>query len=660
MKIIKLTDNIINKKTYFNSRLFIAADFETIQLNGIHYVYAIGYKYAIDSSEISDDMYINIDTENIKLDSNILIKKFIDKLLNIDKKKIIVYFHNFSGFDSYFIIDCINHFYKTNKKKIIIRDNKIYRIELQNILFLCTYLILPYKLNDIAKKWFKSSKIKFEVTKIKTITDIQIFFKEIKEYLINDVNILFNIINILVNKFIDLFNIDITYYYTISSISLAYYRKKYINDYDIDSTPSYMEEYIRLGYYGGLCNLHKTISDSTLFYYDVNSLYPFIMKTCEMPLGKGKYIYFTKENTLTDIQSFFGYISCDIYIPESLKIPPLPFKDYKSKSDVTVQANGYLKGIWFSEELKNAILLGCEIKKIYKVINYEKKAIIFHDYINDLYEKRIHSQNEIDNMLYKTIMNSLYGRFGLRKNKSLSKWFPDNDFLKNSQYYTSIIKEYGNNNEIINYIIDDELASSLKNSTTISEEKKEHIFSNYEKEKVKQKYYIMSVQISAAIASYSRIKLINDMYKHIKENNATIYYYDTDSIFTNKELNKNMVDDKKLGYYKLIKKIEKALFIAPKVYYLIDEENKKSTKFKGVKKKEELNYDDYYYFLKKKSKYNITDTSIRKNIHSFNIISSTLMREFNFDSKKYIKIYDENDIFIETKPIHIEKEYWDI
>jgi hypothetical protein len=158
----------------------------------------------------------------------------------------------------------------------------------------------------------------------------------------------------------------------------------------------------------------------------------------------------------------------------------------------------------------------------------------------------------------------------------------------------------------------------MKNSKFISEDKKKEIFNFYNKEKVKQKYYTTNVAISAAISSYSRIKLINDMYKHIS-NGATIFYYDTDSIFTDKALNIEMVDNTKLGNYKLLKTIEKALFITPKVYYLFDKNKQITNKFKGFKKKKLLTYNDYYSFLKKCYIYTTSNRLIRKKINTFTI-----------------------------------------
>lgn len=45
MQITKLTDKKLNKKKYLENRIFVAADFETLESSTKHNVYAIGYKY---------------------------------------------------------------------------------------------------------------------------------------------------------------------------------------------------------------------------------------------------------------------------------------------------------------------------------------------------------------------------------------------------------------------------------------------------------------------------------------------------------------------------------------------------------------------------------------------------------------------------------------
>jgi hypothetical protein len=62
--------------------------------------------------------------------------------------------------------------------------------------------------------------------------------------------------------------------------------------------------------------------------------------------------------------------------------------------------------------------------------------------------------------------------------------------------------------------------------------------------------------------------------------------------------------------------------------------------------------------LKKCYIYTTSNRLIRKKINTFTIWNIISKKEYDFNSKKYIKLYDENNIFIETKPIYIEKDYW--
>jgi hypothetical protein len=48
-----------------------------------------------------------------------------------------------------------------------------------------------------------------------------------------------------------------------------------------------------------------------------------------------------------------------------------------------------------------------------------------------------------------------------------------------------------------------------------------------------------------------------------------LYYTDTDSIYTDSEIDSTMIDDKILGKLKLEHICKKAIFLAPKVYCLL-------------------------------------------------------------------------------------------
>ena len=77
------------------------------------------------------------------------------------------------------------------------------------------------------------------------------------------------------------------------------------------------------------------------------------------------------------------------------------------------------------------------------------------------------------------------------------------------------------------------------------------------------RHHFGNVAIAAAITSWSRISL--DPYKRIEYNEC--FYSDTDSVVLEKPLDPILIS-KDIGKMKLEYKIEKGLFVSPKLYSL--------------------------------------------------------------------------------------------
>lgn len=80
------------------------------------------------------------------------------------------------------------------------------------------------------------------------------------------------------------YKVDIESKITLPSVALTIFRMSY---YDPINWPIHIpsqneDTFIRRGYYGGHADVYKPYGEN-LYYYDVNSLYPFIMKTFPMP-----------------------------------------------------------------------------------------------------------------------------------------------------------------------------------------------------------------------------------------------------------------------------------------------------------------------------------------------------------------------------------------
>jgi hypothetical protein len=114
---------------------------------------------------------------------------------------------------------------------------------------------------------------------------------------------------------------------------------------------------IRNGYTGGAVDMYipKPLPGDKIYAYDVNSLYPYIMKECKFPIGSPTY--FEKDITKFDPKAY-GFFYCKIKAPDNLNHPILQTHVKTNKGLRTVAPLGNWEGMYFSEELYNAQKFG--------------------------------------------------------------------------------------------------------------------------------------------------------------------------------------------------------------------------------------------------------------------------------------------------------------
>ena len=114
------------------------------------------------------------------------------------------------------------------------------------------------------------------------------------------------------------------------------------------------ETFIRRDYYGGYADTFIP-SDEFFYYYDVNSLYPHVMKNYKMPFGAPVWC-----NNLykLNLNTFFGFIEAYVECPGNIMRPFLPYRD---KNNILLFPTGNFVGVYYSEELKHARDFGYQI-----------------------------------------------------------------------------------------------------------------------------------------------------------------------------------------------------------------------------------------------------------------------------------------------------------
>jgi hypothetical protein len=175
--------------------------------------------------------------------------------------------------------------------------------------------------------------------------------------------------------------------------------------------------FIRRSYYGGHADTYKP-SGEDLYYYDVNSLYPFVMKEFPMPGGVPVW---HRNLEGQDLDSMFGFIEAYVVCPKTINKPFLPYRD---KNNTLIFPTGEFVGVYYSEELKYARGLGYTVLPI---SGYLFERMESSGFVSSLFESRLEARisgNEaLAAYVYKILMNSLYGRFGINpKSTTTEVW----------------------------------------------------------------------------------------------------------------------------------------------------------------------------------------------------------------------------------------------
>lgn len=300
-----------------------------------------------------------------------------------------IYLHNFSYFDGIFLMKSLSGL--ADKLIPIIRDGRIidlkFKYNKHTLHFRDSYLLIPSSLTKLATnfnvenkgifpyKFINDSNIEMNyngsIPPFYYFTNISIeqynlycdSFKDkdwnLKEELIKyceqDVKTLYQVIDVFSKDIFKLFRIDVIKYPTLSSLAFAIYRSKFLTNLNIPLINGEIYKDIKQGYTGGAVDVYNP-SGENVYRYDVNSLYPFVMKEYPMPIGKP--IYFEGDILETDPKAF-GFFEAEVIIPKDLNIPILQCKIKTPKGGIrTLAPLGSWKGVFFSEEIKKSITLG--------------------------------------------------------------------------------------------------------------------------------------------------------------------------------------------------------------------------------------------------------------------------------------------------------------
>lgn len=550
-------------------------DLETISLNGLETVVAIS-SCGWHNEQINNKIFLidhNLLIVNQELATKQLWNKYFTYLEDVIKTeetivdKLTIFAHNLGGFDGYFLYKALlNHYNPDYVSSLIDETNSFISIKNNDIPLIewkDSLRIFPISLDKLCKMFLvegKTASYNPHFNNIDLFNHTQLL-QQFITYSKQDAKALYEALTTAQDIFFDKFKVDIETVYSTATLALKVYRTHFQKE-SIYILPASKDYFIRKGYFGGGTDVYKAYGKK-LYYYDINSLYPYAMLN-PMPheiLNDGERIDLSDRN----LDSFFGFAYVRIFCPLNMERPVLPFHE----GGKTIYPTGTWSGTYFSEELKAVEKLGYQVTLIR---GYEfSKIDLFSDYIHYFHEIKKNSVG-VERDMAKLQLNNLYGYFG-RKQVGLITINVKADQLQlllTSRIVKSIIE--------INEEYCTVLCYSNVNQKMLEELNVE--FTNIGSDS----HYIMSnVAIAAAVTAYARITMIP-----FKINPATLYT-DTDSAFTSEPIDPSLIGPE-LGMMKDELKgqvIEEAYFIGPKKYgyYIIDSvtgERKEFSVFSGV------------------------------------------------------------------------------
>lgn len=349
---------------------------------------------------------------------------------------------------------------------------------------------------------------------------------------------------------------------TTASLALKVFNTLYEDDFKKICSTHYhgkygngLENYIREAYYGGRTECFVPESENG-FHYDVNSLYPSVMKTKKIPFGKAHYIdnpQRTKDvfNNWYNFRNGTGFLKCKIEIPTDIFIPPLPVKRYGK----LLFPVGKIQGTWTFEEIEKAMQMGAIVHEVIDCVYFEKSDYLFKDFIHQFEHMKVTSTGA-KKLFAKLMQNSLYGKFGMQRIRKT--------LLPITELNNCIDRE---KEEGLRYQV-------LENPLIANEQ-------FIEAETISEARYIQP-HVAAYITAQARLVLLDGLLQ--QKERGEVYYCDTDSIVCSAPMDDIMIDDNEYGKWALESVLEYGMFLQPKMYYEKYKDGGETKKFKGLPK----------------------------------------------------------------------------
>jgi len=528
------------------------------------------------------------------------------------KEVIYLYGHNAGKYDNLYLLDAIKNIRISRcnieiKNLIVINSNLNYDIKFSNrkiVKVRDSIQLMPASLDNLLSSYnITTQKLKMNYSKLYE-------WHEIEKYLYNDVvglHKLLKTFEIDINNILKDKKINIEKFRTIASLSFNILKNRYLDGGLRNYMTKEHEDYIRNAYHGGRVEVFKR-HGYNLNYYDVNSLYPFVMANYEYPTGK----HFFTNNPLAYYRHLLGVCKVKVYYPYQ-NITMLPHK-----LDKLYFSYGIWTDYYTTPEIIKAESLGVKFKFISGIF-WTKRENLFSKFVNDFYKMKVNSTGS-KKQIAKLILNSCYGKFGQKR-------FTDEIISEQEAYEKGFkINEY------------------------------EKLGSYYTRKKISYKNRYINPIYAIFITAYARLY----MFRFIEKLGfSNIVYMDTDSIVTEKTLPDCYISENEIGKFKLEHSIKEGIFISNKLYAFMKNDYEYIFKLRGMDKdtRENMTFkkfksilNDNFSFKKKRL------LSFKENFRRININHDSFVNTV-YSTKKINSKYDKRILHDDySEPIFIKDD----
>lgn len=415
----------------------------------------------------------------------VTIDSFVDYIFKVASTKDKIYFHNFSGFDSEFLLWWLfRNGFKEEREGYSPRVNKTFthittdmgqhyqiqvRYKRKILIFQDSYLLIPVSIESLGKiVGVKKLKETHNYDEFKNYKNLNEVTDEELSYIHNDIEIMKRGLQHFFDMGLNKLTIASSAYSNWKNPSNIYLfernnlRKPTDNEVNNIIDQSYRGAITYLNPKYSRVELHDVVS------YDFNSMYPSKMRFYSMPCSvpiKFESLEECKKYAKTD------KIIIQLYIDNADCIegfhPFIPTK--KGMFNTSYEYNRHIDSkfisLWLKEyELFKTFYTGSWSEICY--VGFKEVNGIFNEYIDYWKNIKEHPKTDAEKFIAKRMLNSLYGKFGMNEeqNTKYIKNFTESEGIEYEIIETSLPYKYRAMASYITMLARVELISAIENN----------------------------------------------------------------------------------------------------------------------------------------------------------------------------------------------------